>query len=161
MSRLSVCVKGTQLDYDPETLLFTLTRGSAVWQTEQAPCIQFSRPTGEDRPYPWSDLPADINTVSLASTGIRETKLWKTGLGEGFITRFAAIPGTSLTLETLLWIDYDRGDLYAELIPGQEAELIPGQETDYKSSQENEQLSGQNRKNGWHAIVFPDRKSVV
>ena len=163
MSRLSVCVKGTQLDYDPETLLFTLTRGNAVWQTEQAPCIQFSRPTGEDRPYPWADLPADIHTVSLASAGIMETKLWKTGLGEGFITRFAAIPGTSLTLETLLWIDYDRGDLYAELIPGQEPDdrsskengQISNQENEQMSNQETGQLSGQNRENGWHAIVFP------
>ena len=147
MSHLSVCVRGTQLDFDPETLFFSITRGKVSWQTSQAPSIQFSRPTGEDRPYPWADLPAEIDSVSLATAEKIETKAWKTGLGEGFITRFEAIPGTPLTLETLLWIDYDRGDLYAELIPGQEAEQV--------SANEAVQIPDYGMGKDWHAIVFP------
>ena len=131
MSMLSVSVQGTNLQYDPETLLFSVSRDGTTWQTSAPPAIQFSRPTGEARANPWEPIPSEIESIPLTAAKTKETASWKTGLGKGFITRFSGIPGTDLTFETLLWIDNSRGELFAELIPHEDP------------------------KDQWHTVVFP------
>ena len=131
MSILSVTQRGTTLTYDTDTLLLSVSRDGAVWRTTRAPFVQFNHPTGEARPYPWAPLPASVSETPLTEAKVIETKPWKTGLGEGFLTRFEGIPHTSLTLETLVWVDNCRGELFAELIPYEDP------------------------KDEWHTVIFP------
>ncbi|MDR1565982.1 MAG: hypothetical protein LBS48_01705, partial [Treponema sp.] len=106
MSVLSVNVKGVTLGYDTETLLFTVDTGGGVWKSCRPPSVLLSREKDEKE-----------KEVLLTSAAGIVTKPWKTGLGEGFITHFEGIPGTSLTFDALLWIDNCRGELFAELMP--------------------------------------------
>lgn len=106
MSVLSITVKDLSLIYDTESLLFTVEAGGAVWKSCRAPSVFLSRKKDE----PEKEVP-----LTRASSIV--TKPWKTGLGEGFLTHFEGIPGTSFAFDTLFWIDTCRGELFAELMP--------------------------------------------
>jgi hypothetical protein len=99
-------VKGVTLGYDTETLLVSVEAGGALWKTCRPPSLLLSRQKDEPE-----------KEVLLTRASTVATRPWKTGLGEGFLTHFEGIPGTTLSFDTLLWIDNCRGDLFAELIP--------------------------------------------
>ncbi len=101
----SVKLRGTTLNYDDESLLFSVENNGTVWQTERAPYIILQHEFEGRTEIPLTEAKSIV------------TKPWKTGLGEGFLTKFEGIPGTSATFETLLWVDNCRGELFCELIP--------------------------------------------
>ena len=115
MSWLQVAQGGTTLRFDPETLLFSVERGGAVWETVSPPWVEFTE-SCETRPYPQGPV-IKTRRVDFTGAGVCETKPWKTGLGEGFLTRVSGFEGSSLSFEALLWVDNCRGELFAELMP--------------------------------------------
>lgn len=129
MNWMEVTQGGTTLRFDPKTLIFSIERDGMVWQTARTPYVEFIE-SYERLPFP-KEPAVGVRTVPFSEARTVETKKWKTGLGEGFLTRVEGFEGSSLSFEALLWIDNCYGDLFAELIPYEDP------------------------KDEWHRIVFP------
>ncbi|MDD6873273.1 MAG: hypothetical protein PUD68_10615 [Clostridiales bacterium] len=94
----------TTLRYDESMLTVCVEAGDRTWTTTTAPEIVLS----------------DGTVVSFGQAASIEISEWKTGLGQGVLTRFSGFPNINISFETIYWIDNCRGELYCELIPLQD-----------------------------------------
>src|SRR5690606_6331038 len=87
MSILTVSMRGTTLGYDTDRLTFFLEKDGTRWETERALFLTV----------------ADGTRICFTRAASITHRPWKTGLGEGFLTRFEGFPGVDVSFETLLW----------------------------------------------------------
>ena len=101
---------GTTVEYDDDTLGFTLERNGARWQS-----LPGFQPTltlkGQDEPVPFAK--------SAKVTHERRSF----GTGEGVASRFEGVCGTDYAFETFLWVEASSGDVVFEWIPLNEGGL--------------------------------------
>ena len=100
---MKVTHRGTTLSYDESKLTFSIEKDGALWETAKAPYL----------------VTAGGEEISFLNAAKITHKKWKTGLGDGFLSRFEGFPGAGagVSFETILWIDNCRGELFCELIP--------------------------------------------
>ena len=98
---MQITHRGATLRYDVNALTFSIEANDVSWQTSKAPYMVTT--AGEE--------------ISFLNAGKITHEAWKTGLGDGFLSRFEDFPGVNVSFETILWLDNCRGELFCELLP--------------------------------------------
>lgn len=99
--QLTVAVKDRVLTVYPDGTFDVLVDGR-LWQSRGTPYVMFD------------------GGVRVAFKDAQRITLhpWKTGVGEGVRGLYENFGDSGFSLETILWLDYTRGELRCELIPG-------------------------------------------